>query len=245
MPVNLKPSFAEEKSLLGRGYRLIAGIDEVGRGALAGPVMAAAVVLPGAIKARWLREVRDSKQLTPPRREYLAEQIRWLAVAIGIGEASREVIDSQGIAKATRLAMKSAVEKLSPAPDYLLIDYFQLPEVALPQKGVPEGDTLCLSIACASIVAKVARDHKMIELDKVYPGYGLAEHKGYGTEAHLACLRRLGPCPIHRRSFQPVRESDLCRNLSSSPFTKGETWHLKRGKKASPFNKERTRGDLE
>ena len=102
--------------------------------------------------------------------------------------------------------MKSAVDQLVPQPQYLLIDYMRLPEVPLPQKGITDGDSLCFSIACASIVAKVARDRLMVELDAVYPGYGLAEHKGYGTKEHLACLRRMGPCPIHRRSFQPVRE---------------------------------------
>ncbi len=215
MPNNLRPSFAEEKLLLGQGYRLIAGIDEVGRGALAGPVVAAAVVLPVTIKARWLSQVRDSKQLTAGRRELLSRQIREIAVSIGIGTISHEVIDAQGIAKATRLAMKLAVDRLSMPPNYLLIDYFRLPEVSLPQKGVTDGDSLCLSIACASIVAKVARDHMMVELDRIYPGYGLAEHKGYGTEAHLACLRRFGPSAIHRWSFQPVRESG---SLYTAPY---------------------------
>ncbi len=201
----LKPSFAEERLLLAQGYQFIAGIDEVGRGALAGPVVAAAVVLPGTIKARWLKQVRDSKLLAPARREVLSRHIQEVGVSIGTGAVSHEVIDTQGIAKATRLAMKLAVDRLSPPPHYLLIDYIRLPEVPLPQKGVADGDSLCLSIAAASIVAKVARDQMMVEFDKIYPGYGLAEHKGYGTQAHLACLRRLGPCPIHRRSFQPVR----------------------------------------
>ncbi len=207
MPNNLKPSFAEEKLLLGQGYRLIAGIDEVGRGALAGPVVAAAVVLPSTIKARWRSQVRDSKQLSAGRRELLSRQIQETAISVGIGTVSHEAIDARGIAKATRLAMKMAVDQLSPPPNYLLIDYFLLPEVPLPQKGVTEGDSRCFSIACASIVAKVARDQMMMELDRIYPGYGLAENKGYGTEAHLACLRRFGPSSIHRWSFQPVRES--------------------------------------
>ncbi len=211
MPNTLKPSFAEEKLLLSQGYQFIAGIDEVGRGALAGPVVAAAVVLPGIVRRRWCRQVRDSKQLTPARREQLSEHIREIAISIGIGSISHEVIDSRGIAGATRLAMKLAVDQLSPKPQYLLIDYFSLPEVALPQKGVPDGDGLCFSIAAAAIVAKVARDRMMLDLDGIYPGYGLADHKGYGTEGHLACLRRLGPSPIHRRSFQPVRE--ICDRL--------------------------------
>jgi ribonuclease HII len=205
----LKPSFAEEKKLAAQGYQLIAGVDEVGRGALAGPVMAAAVVLPplGKIKkARWLRGVRDSKQLTAARREFFSQRIGKVAVAVGIGRADCDVIDGQGIAKATRLAMKQAIEQLMPPAQCLLIDYFILPESKLPQRGIVDGDSLCFSIACASILAKVARDRMMAELDAVYPGYGLAEHKGYCTRQHLACLRRQGPSPIHRRSFRPVKE---------------------------------------
>ncbi len=211
MTNNLRPSFAEEKRLLRQGYRLIAGIDEVGRGALAGPVVAAAVVLPNTIKARWLSQVRDSKQLTAGRRELLSKQIQEIAISIAIGTVSHEVIDARGIAKATRLAMKLAVDQLAPPPDYLLIDYMRLPEVPLPQKGVADGDSLCFSIACASIVAKVARDRIMVELDKIYPSYRLAEHKGYGTAEHLTCLRRFGPSSIHRWSFQPVRESAILK----------------------------------
>jgi ribonuclease HII len=201
-----KPSFTEEKLLQSQGYKLIAGVDEVGRGALVGPVVAAAVILPHHIKSRWRDKVRDSKQLSPAKRELLSGYIRETAISVGIGITPPEVIDAQGIAKATRLAMASAVEQLVPQPQYLLIDYLRLPEVGLPQKGVTDGDSLCFSIACASIVAKVARDRLMVELDGVYPGYGFAEHKGYGTREHLACLRRQGPCPFHRRSFRPVRE---------------------------------------
>ncbi|MDD4859254.1 MAG: ribonuclease HII [Dehalococcoidales bacterium] len=202
------PTFAEEKLLWGQGIERVAGVDEVGRGALAGPVMAAAVVLPQNLKkTKWLREVRDSKFLTPEKREVLSDYIFEAAVSVGIGMTAVDVIDGKGIAKATRLAMKAAIEQLTPPAEHLLIDYFRLPEMALPQKGVPEGDSICLSIACASIVAKVARDRLMTELDSFYPGYGLAQHKGYGTEEHVACLQRLGPCVIHRRSFQPVRDA--------------------------------------
>ncbi|MDO8567552.1 MAG: ribonuclease HII [Dehalococcoidales bacterium] len=207
----LKPSLAEEKEAIRQGYRLIAGIDEVGRGALAGPVVAAAVVLPDTIKPRLLAGIRDSKQLTPARRETLSEHIKAIATTFGIGAISREVIDERGIAMATRLAMKMAVEHLLPPPDYILIDFFRLPEVSLPQKGVINGDSLCFSIAAASIIAKVARDHMMVELDTVYPGYGFAGHKGYSTSEHLECLRRLGASAVHRRSFQPVR--DVCDRL--------------------------------
>ena len=200
------PSFVEEERLIAEGYELIAGIDEAGRGALAGPVVAAAVILPNSVDAPWLNQVRDSKQLAPAKRELLFHHIHLAAVAVGIGMTTHQLIDSQGIAKATRLAMKQAVEQLSPAPQSLLIDYLRLPEVSLPQKGITNGDDLCFSIACASIIAKVARDRLMVEFDSLYPGYGLAQHKGYGTRQHLVCLSRLGACPIHRRSFRPVRE---------------------------------------
>ncbi len=199
------PSLDEESRLAAQGYLRVAGVDEVGRGALAGPVVAAAVILPSGIKGRWLDLVRDSKQLTRQSREELSQHIHRAAVSVGIGAIDCAVIDRCGIARATRLAMKLAIDGLTAPPDYLLIDYFKLPESLLPQRGVKYGDSLCLSVACASIVAKVARDDMMRELDGVYRGYGLAAHKGYGTERHLACLRRLGPSPVHRRSFQPVR----------------------------------------
>ncbi len=200
------PSFAEEERLEAQGYQLIAGIDEVGCGALAGPVVAAAVILPCHIDTPWLKQVRDSKQLTPARRQLLSEHIHEIATSIGIGIASHEFIDTQGLTKARRLAMKTAIDQLSPPPESLLIDYLSLPNVPLPQKGIKNGDSLCVSIACASIMAKVYRDRMMTELDQAYPGYGLAQHKGYGTKKHLSCLRRLGPSPIHRQSFKPVRD---------------------------------------
>ena len=210
------PSFAEEEMLETQGYQRIAGIDEAGRGALAGPVVAAAVILPNHIDAPWLDQVKDSKQLSPARRELLFHRIHEIAISIGIGLAPHYLIDAQGIIKATRQAMKLAIDQLSPPPQSLLIDYMRLPEVKLPQKGIPNGDSLCFSIACASIIAKVARDQLMVAFDRFYPGYGLAHHKGYGTREHLACLSRLGPCPIHRQSFRPVREimEGFFRNLS-------------------------------
>ncbi len=199
------PSFAEEKRLEAQGYQLIAGVDEVGRGALAGPVVAAAVIIPAEIDAPWLNQIKDSKQLTPARRELLFPHINEVAISAGIGVVPHEVIDAQGIIKATRLAMKLAIERLSPPAESLLIDYLSLPEVPLPQKGVVKGDSLCFSIACASIIAKVTRDRLMIEFDRVYPGYRFAQHKGYGTKEHIACLCRLGPSSIHRQSFKPVK----------------------------------------
>lgn len=200
------PSFGEEKILEAQGYRYIAGIDEAGRGALAGPVVAAAVILPTNKSLPFITQVRDSKKLTPLKRESLFHNIHESAVALGIGMSGLDIIDALGIVEATRLAMKSAVEQLSPPADYMLVDYMRLPEVNLPQKGITHGDDLSYSIACASIIAKVSRDRVMMKLDEEYSGYGLANHKGYGTREHVECLRRLGPCPIHRRTFSPVRE---------------------------------------
>jgi ribonuclease HII len=208
------PSFIEEELLVAQGYSLIAGIDEAGRGALAGPVVAAAVILPNHVDAPWLAGVKDSKQLSPARRELLFHHIHEIAISIGIGLVPHDFVDKKGVIKATRLAMKLAIDQLSPPPQSLLIDYLHLPEVRLPQKGITDGDNLCFSIACASIIAKVARDKLMVEFDRAYPGYGLAQHKGYGTRQHFACLSRLGPCPIHRRSFRPVRDILLYGRLS-------------------------------
>lgn len=198
------PSFTEEEALAAAGYRLTAGIDEAGCGALAGPVVAAAVILPRCIAAPWTSGVRDSKQLTPAKRETLFHYIHEIAVSVGIGATSHEIIDTQGLTQAVRLAMTLAINQLQPPPDSLLIDFVRLPGIKLHQKGITNGDECCFSIACASIIAKVTRDHIMTELDQVYPGYGLARHKGYGTRDHLSCLRRLGASPIHRRSYQPV-----------------------------------------
>ncbi len=171
-----------------------------------GPVVAAAVILPDNIKARWRGKVRDSKQLSPKVREYLYDFIKEAAISIGVGSYSNKVIDSIGIARATRLAMIWAIEQLTPQPQYLLIDYVHLPEMSLPQKGITGGDSLCFSIACASIIAKVTRDRLVTAMDKDYPGYGFAGHKGYGTREHIECLRKKGPCPLHRRTFSPVNE---------------------------------------
>jgi ribonuclease HII len=201
-----KPSLAEEKALRAEGYRLIAGVDEVGRGALMGPVVAAAVIMPDTIKARWKSHVRDSKQLAPEEREYLYPYIKESAITLATSSIPNDIIDSAGIARATCMAMMAAVQQLSPHPQFLLIDYVRLHELLIPQKGIVDGDSLCFSIACASIIAKVTRDRMAIDMDKDYPGYGFAAHKGYGTREHLACLRHLGPCPLHRRSFRPVSD---------------------------------------
>ena len=206
------PTFAEEQRLAKQGYRLIAGIDEVGRGPLAGPVMAGAVILPLNLETPWLHLVRDSKQLTAETREHLFPLIREAAIAVGIGEVSAEAIDKHGIARATKMAMRQAVDNLTTPPDALLIDFVRLTEVNLPQRCIVKGDQISLSIACASIIAKVTRDRLMIEMDKLHPGYGFAAHKGYATKEHLESIERLGACPIHRMCFSPFRpEMDLGR----------------------------------
>jgi ribonuclease HII len=199
------PNHDEEDKLIAEGYEFIAGIDEVGRGALAGPVVAGAVILPHSANSPWFTLVRDSKELDSKKRESLFDLIDKEAIAVGIGIVSPQVIDSVNILKATRMAMIQAVEKLPVQPNFLIIDRVTLSQCPIPQRGITRGDRLCLSIACASIIAKVTRDRMMEEFDQTYPGYGFAQHKGYGTGRHLSCLRKLGPSPIHRLYFAPVR----------------------------------------
>lgn len=196
-----------EKELLGKGYRYIAGIDEAGRGAWAGPVVAGAVILPldNPEICLALVDVCDSKKLKPEERERLFELISSAAISWGVGFVPPERIDQVGIVKATREAMVLAISQLNPPPQFLLIDYLYLPEVPFPQEAVTSGDASCLSIAAASIVAKVMRDQWMVAMDKLFPGYGFSEHKGYGTPQHREALKKLGPCPIHRASFAPLR----------------------------------------
>jgi ribonuclease HII len=214
------PNFDEEDKLKSQGYELIAGIDEVGRGALAGPVVASAVILPYPANLPWFGLVRDSKELTSKKRESLFDLISKEAVAVGIGIVPSQVIDSVNILKATKLAMMQAVEKLPKQPHFLIIDRVTLSQCPIPQRGITRGDKLCLSIACASIVAKVTRDRIMEEFDQIYPGYGFAQHKGYGTRGHLSCLQKLGPSPIHRLYFAPVR--NIIANQSSGPLASGQ-----------------------
>ena len=206
------PNLDEEDKLKSQGYELIAGIDEVGRGALAGPVVAGAVILPHPADLPWFGLVRDSKELDSRKRESLFDLINEEAIAVGIGIVPSQVIDSINILKATRLAMMQAVEKLSRQPNFLLIDRLSLSQCPIPQTGITRGDKTCLSIACASIIAKVTRDRIMEELDIMYPGYGFAGHKGYGTRKHISCLRKLGPSPIHRLYFAPVRNAIASQN---------------------------------
>jgi len=204
--MKIQPDTSFEQVLWSGGVTLIAGVDEAGRGAWAGPVSAGAVVLPQRPDlVERLPGVRDSKQMTAKQRARWAEVIRSLACAWGVGFASAEEIDELGILPATRLAMQRAIEQLSPAPQHLLVDAVRLPALELPQQALIKGDVRVLSIAAASVLAKTARDALMVELDGSYPGYSLARHKGYGTAAHRAALEELGPCPIHRRSFAPIR----------------------------------------
>jgi ribonuclease HII len=209
------PFGAIEEDWYSRGFTCIAGLDEVGRGPLAGPVVAAAVVLPRGFSHDG---IKDSKLLTAKQRETVAPVIRSQAQSWGIGVVEVEEIDRINILKASLLAMAKAFAALRPRPDYLLIDGNQpipaqwleslnQPSAATPQqKTIVKGDRLCLSIAAASILAKVARDAMMIDLDRLFPDYGFAGHKGYGSAAHLEALRRFGPSPVHRRSFKPVRD---------------------------------------
>ncbi|HEV2620209.1 MAG TPA: ribonuclease HII, partial [Acidobacteriaceae bacterium] len=187
-----------------RGLRSIAGVDEVGRGALFGPVVAAAVILPHRMNALSRAGLRDSKQLTREHREKLDRRIRKVALAIAVAEVDAETIDRVNIYQATRMAMLTAVHSLPLAPDHLLIDAMRL-DHPCPQTRLFYGDALSLSIAAASVIAKVHRDRLLRELDAQHPGYGLASHKGYGTPEHRRTLAALGPCPLHRRTFAPVR----------------------------------------
>jgi ribonuclease HII len=193
-----------ESELWAQGYLRIAGVDEAGRGPLAGPVVAAAAILPQGWR---LEGLDDSKKIADEaRREELAATIQREAVAWAVARAEVEEIDALNIRRASLLAMRRAVEALGVAPDYVLVDAFRVPECPLPQQGIIKGDARSLSIAAASVLAKTARDRWMRELDARYPGYGLAEHKGYPTAEHVEALRTKGVLPIHRRSFGPVRE---------------------------------------
>ncbi len=191
--------------MLRSGYLLIAGVDEAGRGALAGPVVAGAAILPPHPKGGWMDIIHDSKQLTPLQREAAFERMQAASVTLRCGAASAAEVDAHGIVAATHMAMARAICALPTAPQYLLLDAFELPTVALPQTAIVKGDAKCLSIAAASIAAKVTRDAMMRDADADFPGYGFAQHKGYGTAQHIDSLERLGACAIHRRSFAPVR----------------------------------------
>lgn len=201
------------------GHTPVAGIDEAGRGAWAGPVSAAAVILPldNPSALRSLRGVTDSKRLSPEARERLAPAIRAVAIASAVGWADALEVDSLGILAATRLAMRRAVDALVPTPLGLLIDAVTLPDVAIIQRAFFFADAISLSVAAASILAKTERDARMRAFDRDWPGYGFSTHKGYGTSAHASALARFGPCPLHRMTFRPVAHMASMQRERSQP----------------------------
>ncbi|MDD5492246.1 MAG: ribonuclease HII [bacterium] len=196
--------YLNEEQCYAMGAKLVAGIDEAGRGPLAGPVVAGAVILPPFI---FLSKLNDSKLISEKDRNLLFQKIYSLAVAVGIGEVSVELIDQYNILEATKIAMKKAIENLGVTPDFLLIDAVRLPGSIIPQKNIIKGDRNSASIAAASVIAKVHRDKIMNNLHEKYPLYGFNQHKGYGTKGHLEALAKYGPCPYHRKSFTPVKEA--------------------------------------
>lgn len=208
------PTLDQERTLWAAGFRRVAGVDEAGRGALAGPVVAAAVIVPpGAAQAGVWAEVRDSKLLTPAQRTRLIGQICAAALGWGVGVVAAQVIDRIGIGPATRQAMRAALAACDPAPDHLLIDWVRLPETGLPQICVAKADQRFVAVAAASILAKVTRDELLVELDARYPDYGFAGHKGYGTALHRQVILACGPCAEHRHSFAPIAGSQPLPDL--------------------------------
>jgi ribonuclease HII len=200
-----RPTLDNEKRLWQAGYQYIAGVDEAGRGALAGPVVAAAVIVPAHSHCCdvWA-EVCDSKLLKPAQRSALLPRIQAAAMTWGIGAVDAETIDAIGIAAATKVAMTMAIDQLAPQPDFLLLDWVKLPQVPIAQESRVKADRDLVSVAAASILAKVWRDQHMATLHECYPHYGFSRHKGYGTAAHHAALAEHGPCPKHRHSFAPI-----------------------------------------
>ena len=198
-----KPTFKEERDLLARGFSIVAGVDEAGCGCWAGPVYAAAVILPFDSR---IGLVRDSKTLSLDQRTRVAARVKEEAAAWAVASASSQEVDALNIRRAGALAMKRAVEALAMRPEFVIVDAFRIPDLPMPQKAVVQGDLKVKSVAAASVLAKVARDLEMRRLDALYPGYGFAEHKGYGTKTHQAALAKLGPCAIHRQSYAPVKK---------------------------------------
>ncbi|MBK15677.1 MAG: ribonuclease HII [Chloroflexi bacterium] len=200
-----RPDNYEEKQLTNFGYKFIAGIDEVGRGTLAGPVLSALVIFRKDFDSEWFPELDDSKRLTKNKRLDLFNLINSDALCVSVGSASNNEIDESGIISATKLSMVRAIENSEIIPDYLLIDAVELDSVDVPQKSIIKGDQISSSIAAASIIAKVTRDQIMVDFDKVYPEYGFGNHKGYGTKAHIDSINNYGITPLHRKSFEPVK----------------------------------------
>ena len=200
------PTLDIERALWANGALWVAGIDEAGRGALAGPVVSSAVILPQIYDlTQVLHGVRDSKKMTAHQRGFWSKKIRSTSVSFGFGMASALEIDNLGIAPATKLAAKRAISQLMVVPDHLLIDHFKIHELSIPQTSISKGDTISLSIAAASVLAKTARDEILCSFDKSYPDYGFADHKGYGTLTHREVIETIGPSPIHRISFEPIK----------------------------------------
>ena len=188
-----------ERACQRKGYRQIAGIDEAGRGALAGPVIAAAVILPINCGIKGLQ---DSKQLTPKQRDHLSDEIYRVAVSVGIGSVNNRVVDNLNVLEATLLAMRQAIENLTPQPDYLLVDGINFPAIDIQGEAIKKGDSRSYSIAAASIIAKTTRDRRMIALDRTYPDYGFSQHKGYPTSQHRHAIAQFGASDIHRHTFK-------------------------------------------
>ena len=202
------PNLHFEQALWKTGIEHVARIDEVGRGALAGPVYVGVVILPNRSDlTKVLHGVRDSKLLSAKARECWVEIISQVALSCQVGYSTSEEIDGLGIVPSTRLAAMRAIAQLNPPPQHLLIDWISIPGAGLPETSLPKGDMRSLSIACASILAKLRRDEQLQELDETYPGYGFSSNKGYGTASHRAAISELGPCAIHRRSFSPMRSN--------------------------------------
>ncbi|MCD9186180.1 MAG: ribonuclease HII [Pyrinomonadaceae bacterium] len=207
MEKQLKIGIEFENQAISEGFRLIAGVDEVGRGCLAGPVVAAACILD--LSKPLPEGLNDSKKISEKKRLKLNEEIRETAICYAIGEVQADEIDKINILQATKKAMRFAIEKLQPNADFLLIDALQLKEIKLPQKGIIKGDAISASIAAASIIAKTYRDNLMQEMCKIYPAYGFSKHVGYGTKAHFEAIKQHGACDIHRKSFKGVLPDTL------------------------------------
>lgn len=206
------PTLDIERALWVNGALWVAGIDEAGRGALAGPVAAAAVIFPQLMDLpSHLSGVRDSKKMTPSQRNFWKQAIQKIAVTYGVGLSSAREIDKLGILNATKLSAKRAIEALSVVPDHLLIDHFQISDILLSQTSFPKGDVISLSIAAASVLAKTTRDEILCEMGKIYPEYGFEKHKGYGTQAHFDAILTCGITPIHRKSFEPIKSMGNAR----------------------------------
>lgn len=208
--------YIEEKQLREKGYHYIVGVDEAGRGPLAGPVVAGAIILPADYRNG---RIRDSKQLTDLQREQLFVEIKNSALSFAVGIVGWKQIDEMGILNATKLAMRRAILKLDFTPDFILTDAVPVNIMEIPQKAIVKGDQRVLSIAAASIVAKVTRDHLMRDYHKKYPHYGFDQHMGYGTEVHLGAIKKHGPCRIHRMTFSPLNSKIETRKNHKSKIT--------------------------